>query len=94
MKQVHYSKKSNILKFEDKILIGNITLISESIINLLPPIFKKWFIFCSEIRNYDTVSLSADKLFKPSDRTDPFEWNSKHARGSQLVTNTNNLLKY
>ena len=42
-------KKNSILKFEDKILINNIVFISKSINNLLPPIFKNWFIFCSEI---------------------------------------------
>ena len=37
-------KKINILKFEGKILINNIIFISKSINNLLPPIFKNWFI--------------------------------------------------
>ena len=50
--------------------------ISKSINNLLPPIFKNWFIFCSDIYNYDTVSSSADKLFKPSYRTDLYGKNS------------------
>ena len=59
-------KQNNILKFEDKILIGNIIFISKSINNLLPPIFKNWFIFCSEIHSYNTVSSPADKLFKSS----------------------------
>ena len=74
--QVHYFKKNNILKFEDKILIGNIIFVSKSINNLLPPIFKNWFIFCSEIHNYNTVSLSTDKLFKPSYSTDSYGKNS------------------
>ena len=39
-------KQNNILKFEDKILIGNIIFGSKLINNLLPPIFKNWFIFC------------------------------------------------
>ena len=65
-------KQTNIVKFLDKILIGNIIFVSRSINNLLPPIFKNWFIFCSEIHNYKTVSSSADKLFKPSYRTDPY----------------------
>ena len=69
-------KKSNILKFEDKILINNIIFISKSINNLQPPIFKNWFIFCSDIHKYDTVSSSADKLFKPSYRTDSYGRNS------------------
>ena len=67
-------KKSNTLKFEDKILISKIyiILISKSINNLLPLIFKNWFIFCSKIHNYDTVSLPTDKMFKPSYRTDSY----------------------
>ena len=65
-------KKSNILNFEDKILISNIIFISKSIDNLLPSIFKNWFIFCSEIHNYETVSWWTDKLFKPSYRTDSY----------------------
>ena len=59
-------KKSNILKFEDKVLISNIIFISKSVNDLPPPIFKNWFIFCSGINNYDTVLLSTDKVFKPS----------------------------
>ena len=67
-------KKSNTLKFEDKILISKIyiILIGKSINNLLPLIFKNWFIFCSKIHNYDTVLLPTDKMFKPSYRTDSY----------------------
>ena len=64
--------KTNILKFEDKILINNLIFISKSINNLQPPIFKNWFIFCSDIHKYDTVSFPADKLFKPLYRTDSY----------------------
>ena len=69
-------KKSNILEFEDKILINDIIFISKSINNLQPPVFKNWFIFFSNIHKYDTVSCSADKLFKPSYRTDSYGRNS------------------
>ena len=69
-------KQSNILKFEDKVLIGNIIFVSKSINNLLSPIFKNWFIFCSEIHIYNTVSSSTDKLFKPLYRTDSCGKNS------------------
>ena len=47
-------------------------LLRSLINNLLPPIFKNWFIFCSEIQNYDTVLSSADKLFKTSYRDDSY----------------------
>ena len=65
-------KKSNIPRFEDKTLIGNIIFIIKSINNLLSPIFKNGFIFCSEIHDFDTASWSTDKLFKPSYRTDSY----------------------
>ena len=65
-------QQNNIIKFQDKILIGNILFVSKSIDNLLPPIFKNWFIFCSEIQNYNTVSLATDKLFNTSYRTDSY----------------------
>ena len=68
-------KKSNILKFEDKILI-NIIYIHKQINNLQPLIFKNWFVFCSDILKYNTVSSSADKLFKPLYRTDSYRRNS------------------
>ena len=55
-------KKINNLNFENKILISNIIFISKLINNLLPPIFKNWFIFCSEIHNYDTVSINCLSL--------------------------------
>ena len=64
-------KKSSILKFEYKVLIN----VNKSTNNLLPQIFKNWFIFCPEIHNYDTVSSSTDKLFQPSNRTDSYRKN-------------------
>ena len=52
------------MKYEDKILISNIIFISKSINNLPPEIFKNWFIFCSEIYNYDTVLSTTHKWFR------------------------------
>ena len=49
-------RSNHILKLEDKILIESIIFISKSFNNLLPPIFKSWFTFCSDVHNYDTVS--------------------------------------
>ena len=69
-------KKSNVLKFEDKILISNIILISKSINNLLLRNLKNWLIFYSEIHSYHTVSSSTDKLFKSSYRTDTYGKNA------------------
>ena len=65
-------KSNHIRKLEDKILIQNILFINKSFNNLLSPIFKSWFTFCSEVRNYQTISSTADKIFKPSYRTDSY----------------------
>ena len=45
-------KSNHILKLEEKILIENILFINKSFNNLLPPIFKSWFNFCSDVHNY------------------------------------------
>ena len=42
-------KFNHILKYEGKIVIENITLISKSIKNLMSPIFKEWSTFCLNI---------------------------------------------
>ena len=63
-------KTNHILKLEDKILIENILFINN---NLLPAIFKNLFTFCSDVQNYQTVSSTSDKIFKPSFRTNSFE---------------------
>ena len=69
-------KSNHILKLEDKILIENILFINKSLNNLLPPIFKNWFTFCSDVHNYQTVSSSSYNIFKPSYRTDSLGKNS------------------
>ena len=69
-------KSNHILKLEEKILIENILFINKSFNNLLPPIFKSWFIFCSDAHNYQTVSSTVNKISKPSYRTDSYGKNS------------------
>ena len=69
-------RSNNIPKLEDKTLIENIIFINKSFNNLLPPIFKSWFNFCSDLHNYHTVSSTVDKIFKPSYRTDSYGKNS------------------
>ena len=85
-------KQNNIPKFEDKILIENIIFVSKSINNLLPPIFKNWFIFCSEMHSYNTVSSATDKLFKPSHRTDSYGKNSLIISAINCWNKTQNIL--
>ena len=69
-------KSNHILNLEDKILIESILFINKSLNSPLPPIFKNWFTFCCDVHNYQTVSSTSDKIFKPSYRTDSFVKNS------------------
>ena len=50
--------------------------INRSFNNLLPSIFKSWFTFCSDVHNYQRVSSTTDKIFKPSYKTDSYGENS------------------
>ena len=63
-------KSNHILNLKDKMLIENILFINKSFNNLLPPICKSCFTFCSDAHNYHTVSSIAGKIFKPFYRTD------------------------
>ena len=83
-------KQNNILKFEDKILIGNIISVSQSI-NLLPPIFKNLFLFCSEIHIYNAVLSSTEKLFKPSYRNDSYVKSSVFRSAINCCNKTQNI---
>ena len=65
---------------------------SKSINNLLPPIFKNWFIFCAEIHNYDTVLSSADRFLKLSYRTASYGKNSIIVSATNCWNKTQNML--
>ena len=54
-------RSKHILKLEDKILMENVTFISRSFNNLIPPIFQNLFTFCSDIHNYHTFLSTVDK---------------------------------
>ena len=69
-------KKQNLLKFEDKIQLENVLLVSKYFNNILPSIFDKWFTLCSYIHNYNTAASSTGKLFKSSFRTNLYGKNS------------------
>ena len=59
-------KKQNLLKFEDKIQLENVLLVSKYFNNILPSIFDNWFALCSDMHNYNTAVSLTGKLFKPS----------------------------
>ena len=69
-------KKQNLLKFEDKIQLENVLLVSKYFNNILPSIFNNWLTLYSDIHNYNTAASSTGKLFKPSFRTNLCEKNS------------------
>ena len=88
-------RSNHILKLEDKILIENILFISKSFNNLLPPIFKSWFTFCSDVQNYHTVSSTADEIFKPSYTTDSYGNTPIFDHANSITTKvTFSFLKY
>ena len=62
-------KKQNLLKFEDKIQLENVVLVSKYFNNILPSIFDNWFILCSDMHNYNTAASLTGKLFNASFRT-------------------------
>ena len=69
-------KKQNLRKFEDKIQLEKVLLVSKYFNNILPSIFDKWFTLCSYIQNYNTAASSTGKLFKSSFRTNLYGQNS------------------
>ena len=85
-------KKSNILKVDNKIVTSSIIFISKSINNLLPSIFKNWFIFCSEIHNYDKSHCQLINCFKSSYRTDSCGKNSIIVNAINCWNKTQNML--
>ena len=62
-------KKQNLPKFEDKIQLENVLLVSKYFNNILSSIFDNRFTLFSDIHNCNTAASLIDKLFKPSFRT-------------------------
>ena len=69
-------KKCNLLKFEYKIQLEKVLLVSKYFNKILPSIFDNWLTLCSDIHNYNTAASSKHKLFKPSFRTNLYGKNS------------------
>ena len=69
-------KKQNLLKFEDKIQLENVLLVSKYFNNILPSIFDNWFTLCSDMHNYNAAASLTGKLFKPSFCTILYDKNS------------------
>ena len=82
-------KKHNLLKFEDKIQLENVLLVSKYFNNILPSIFSNWFTLYYDIHNYNTAASSTGELSKPSFWTNLYGENPKVQL--MLGINTNRL---
>ena len=65
-------KQNFILKFQDKICLGNILFVSKSLNNLLPSGLNTWFSFSSEQHNYETSSYRQGNLMNFFYKTDRY----------------------
>ena len=61
--------KLKLIKFNDKVHLENVLLISKFINSLLPPVFNNWFTFCSNVHNSEKTPSATCQLFKPSSGT-------------------------
>ena len=68
--------KLKLFKFNDKVLLENMLLISKFVNSLLPPVLRNWFTYCSNIHYYEKASSATYKLFKTSFRINLYGKNS------------------
>ena len=61
-----FISKLKLLRFNDKVHLENVLLISKFINSLSPPVFNNWFTFYSNVHDYETASSASCKLFKLS----------------------------
>ena len=57
-------KQNFTLKFQDKIYLANVLVLSKSLNNLTPSVFRTWFSFSSDQHNYETSSSTQGNLTK------------------------------
>ena len=57
-------KQNFVFKFHDKTFLENILFVSNSLNNLSPSIFNRWFSFSSDQHNYKTSSSTQGNLMK------------------------------
>ena len=62
-------KQSFILKFQDKICLGNILFVGKSVNNLTPSVFNTWFSFSLDQHNYEISSSRQGNRIKSFYRT-------------------------
>ena len=86
-------KKKIILKFSDKVALGNTLFVSKSINNLLRSLFNGWFLFSSDQHNYERSWSSLGNLHKPSYKTNLYGQNSIILSATNAWNNSQKLLK-
>ena len=86
-------RKAAVWKFKDNINLENILFISKSINNLIPSLFKNWFVFSSDTHKYNTLWPSNDKLQKYSYRTNTYGKNLIIISAIESCNNNQNNLK-
>ena len=69
-------KKQILFKFEDKVELENVLLVSKYFNNILPAIFNNWFMLCPDIYNCNKSVSFTSKFFKSSFRTNLYGKNS------------------
>ena len=87
-------RSNNILRLEDKILKENILFISKSFNNLLPPVFRSWFTFRSDLHNYSVIchlKHSAQPKLKVYFLKNALENINEKVKGVFLIKQTNLL---
>ena len=65
-------KQNFVFKFHDKTFLENILFVSNSLNNLSPSIFNRWFSFSSDQHNYETPSSTQGNLMKLFYKTDRY----------------------
>ena len=73
-------KQNFILKFQDKICLGNILFVSKSLNNLSRSIFNTWFSFSSDQHHHETSSSTQENIMKL------FEKANRHGKYSVTVS--------
>ena len=69
--------RNSLRKFEDKIQLENVLLVSKYFNDILPSIFKKTGShFVLDVHNHDAAAFSLGKLCKPSFQTNLYGKNS------------------
>ena len=83
-------KQNSISKFQENILLENISFVSKSLNNLSLSVFNAWFSFSSDQHNYETSSSTRGNLIKLFHKT---KRNEKYSIIVSAVDSSNKIQK-